>query len=66
MLTDAICSVKATIERYKKACSDSSGAGSASEANAQVLLVPFYILLGEKNIESFNLVSCCYYRLEPN
>ncbi|XP_027931267.1 floral homeotic protein AGAMOUS isoform X2 [Vigna unguiculata] len=28
-------SVKATIERYKKACSDSSGAGSASEANAQ-------------------------------
>ncbi|MCI12721.1 floral homeotic protein AGAMOUS-like, partial [Trifolium medium] len=27
--------VKATIERYKKACSDSSGAGSASEANAQ-------------------------------
>ncbi|KAL5157438.1 Floral homeotic protein AGAMOUS [Glycine soja] len=30
-------SVKATIERYKKACSDSSGAGSASEANAQSL-----------------------------
>ncbi|RDX58589.1 Floral homeotic protein AGAMOUS, partial [Mucuna pruriens] len=29
------CSVKATIDRYKKACSDSSGAGSASEANAQ-------------------------------
>ncbi|XP_028755853.1 floral homeotic protein AGAMOUS-like [Neltuma alba] len=28
-------SVKATIERYKKACSDSSGAGSTSEANAQ-------------------------------
>ncbi|KAJ1414182.1 hypothetical protein SESBI_19030 [Sesbania bispinosa] len=28
-------SVKTTIERYKKACSDSSGAGSASEANAQ-------------------------------
>ncbi|KAL5151017.1 Floral homeotic protein AGAMOUS [Glycine soja] len=28
-------SVKATIERYKKASSDSSGAGSASEANAQ-------------------------------
>nr|KYP39131.1 Floral homeotic protein AGAMOUS [Cajanus cajan] len=28
-------SVKATIERYKKACSDSSGAGSASEVNAQ-------------------------------
>ncbi|XP_012572611.1 floral homeotic protein AGAMOUS isoform X7 [Cicer arietinum] len=28
-------SVKATIERYKKACSDSSGTGSASEANAQ-------------------------------
>ncbi|KAF7840382.1 floral homeotic protein AGAMOUS isoform X1 [Senna tora] len=28
-------SVKATIERYKKACSDSTGAGSASEANAQ-------------------------------
>ncbi|KAK7306436.1 hypothetical protein VNO77_44376 [Canavalia gladiata] len=28
-------SVKETIERYKKACSDSSGAGSASEANAQ-------------------------------
>ncbi|XP_057433843.1 floral homeotic protein AGAMOUS-like [Lotus japonicus] len=28
-------SVKATIDRYKKACSDSSGAGSASEANAQ-------------------------------
>ncbi|KAG4971323.1 hypothetical protein JHK82_036989 [Glycine max] len=29
-------SVKATIERYKKASSDSSGAGSASEANAQL------------------------------
>ncbi|GAU35555.1 hypothetical protein TSUD_384030 [Trifolium subterraneum] len=29
--------VKATIDRYKKACSDSSGAGSASEANAQEL-----------------------------
>ncbi|GMH05191.1 hypothetical protein Nepgr_007031 [Nepenthes gracilis] len=28
-------SVKATIERYKKATSDSSGAGSVSEANAQ-------------------------------
>ncbi|KAI9116761.1 hypothetical protein K1719_012127 [Acacia pycnantha] len=28
-------SVKATIESYKKACSDSSGAGSTSEANAQ-------------------------------
>ncbi|MED6155121.1 Floral homeotic protein AGAMOUS [Stylosanthes scabra] len=28
-------SVKATIDRYKKACSDSSGAGSASEINAQ-------------------------------
>ncbi|XP_058771409.1 floral homeotic protein AGAMOUS-like isoform X2 [Vicia villosa] len=28
-------SVKATIERYKKACSDSSGTGSASEVNAQ-------------------------------
>ncbi|KAI9127385.1 hypothetical protein K1719_001944 [Acacia pycnantha] len=28
-------SVKATIERYKKACSDTSGAGSTSEANAQ-------------------------------
>jgi hypothetical protein len=32
--------VKATIERYKKACSDSSGTGSASEANAQVLINP--------------------------
>ncbi|OIT27541.1 PREDICTED: floral homeotic protein AGAMOUS isoform X1 [Nicotiana attenuata] len=28
-------SVKATIERYKKACSDSSNTGSISEANAQ-------------------------------
>ncbi|KAK4710926.1 hypothetical protein R3W88_005439 [Solanum pinnatisectum] len=28
-------SVKATIERYKKACSDSSNTGSVSEANAQ-------------------------------
>ncbi|KAI4298186.1 hypothetical protein L6164_031775 [Bauhinia variegata] len=28
-------SVKATIERYKKACSDSTGGGSASEINAQ-------------------------------
>ncbi|KAI9084602.1 hypothetical protein K1719_033384 [Acacia pycnantha] len=28
-------SVKATIESYKEACSDSSGAGSTSEANAQ-------------------------------
>ncbi|KAK9706875.1 hypothetical protein RND81_07G157700 [Saponaria officinalis] len=28
-------SVKGTIERYKKACSDSSGAGSVAEANAQ-------------------------------
>ncbi|MED6164065.1 Floral homeotic protein AGAMOUS [Stylosanthes scabra] len=28
-------SVKATIDRYKKACSDSSGAGSASEIDAQ-------------------------------
>ncbi|GAB4827122.1 Floral homeotic protein AGAMOUS [Ancistrocladus abbreviatus] len=28
-------SVKATIERYKKACSDSTGATSVSEANAQ-------------------------------
>nr|XP_025678553.1 MADS-box transcription factor 3-like [Arachis hypogaea] len=27
--------VKATIDRYKKACSDSSGAGSASKINAQ-------------------------------
>ncbi|KAL9232214.1 hypothetical protein vseg_007349 [Gypsophila vaccaria] len=28
-------SVKGTIERYKKACSDSAGAGSVAEANAQ-------------------------------
>ncbi|KAF3449814.1 hypothetical protein FNV43_RR05893 [Rhamnella rubrinervis] len=28
-------SVKSTIERYKKACSDSSNTGSVSEANAQ-------------------------------
>ncbi|KAJ7968804.1 Agamous MADS-box transcription factor [Quillaja saponaria] len=28
-------SVKATIDRYKKACADSSGTGSVSEANAQ-------------------------------
>jgi len=33
-------SVKASIERYKKASSDSSSGGSASEANAQVLLIP--------------------------
>ena len=32
-------SVKASIERYKKASSDSSNGGSASEANAQVLLL---------------------------
>lgn len=31
-----LCSVKETIERYKKACSDSSNNGSISEANAQV------------------------------
>ncbi|KAF1890847.1 hypothetical protein Lal_00037418 [Lupinus albus] len=38
-------SVKATIERYKKACSDSSGAGSASEANTQhyfIYILQFY------------------------
>ncbi|KAI9071315.1 hypothetical protein K1719_046723 [Acacia pycnantha] len=35
VLFNAEISVKATIERYKKACSDSSGAGSTSEANAQ-------------------------------
>ncbi|KAL2931027.1 Floral homeotic protein AGAMOUS, partial [Bienertia sinuspersici] len=29
------CSVKGTIDRYKKACSDQSGAGSVAEANAQ-------------------------------
>ncbi|KAH9612526.1 hypothetical protein KSS87_016805 [Heliosperma pusillum] len=29
------CSVKGTIDRYKKASSDNSGAGSAAEANAQ-------------------------------
>ncbi|KAJ8450014.1 hypothetical protein Cgig2_029376 [Carnegiea gigantea] len=29
------CSVKGTIDRYKKACADTSGAGSVAEANAQ-------------------------------
>ncbi|XP_021764208.1 floral homeotic protein AGAMOUS-like isoform X3 [Chenopodium quinoa] len=29
------CSVKGTIDRYKKACSDQTGAGSVAEANAQ-------------------------------
>lgn len=34
-----ICSsVKSTIDRYKKACSDSTNTGSVSEANAQVRL----------------------------
>jgi len=32
-------SVKASIERYKKACSDSSGAKSASESNVQVFII---------------------------
>nr|KYP38093.1 Floral homeotic protein AGAMOUS [Cajanus cajan] len=31
--------VKGSIERYKKASSDSSGGGSASEANAQVFII---------------------------
>lgn len=31
-----LCSVKATIERYKKASSDTSNNGSVSEINAQV------------------------------
>ena len=31
-------SVKGTIDRYKKAYSDQSGAGSVAEANAQVLV----------------------------
>lgn len=30
------CSVKATIDRYKKASSDSTNTGSTSEANTQV------------------------------
>ncbi|KAF8409153.1 hypothetical protein HHK36_005226 [Tetracentron sinense] len=30
-----VCSVKSTIDRYKKACADSSNSGSVSEANAQ-------------------------------
>jgi hypothetical protein len=34
-----IFSVKASIERYKKACSDSSGAKSASESNTQVFII---------------------------
>lgn len=33
-----IFSVKASIERYKKACSDTSGAKSSSETNAQVFI----------------------------
>lgn len=31
-----LCSVRSTIERYKKATSDTPNAGSVSEANAQV------------------------------
>lgn len=34
-------SVKATIERYKKATSDSSNNGSISEANTQVKILAF-------------------------
>lgn len=33
------CSVKATIDRYKKASSDSSNTGSTSEANTQVFVL---------------------------
>lgn len=32
-----ICSVRATIERYKKACAASTNAESVSEANTQVI-----------------------------
>ncbi|XP_004485953.1 floral homeotic protein AGAMOUS isoform X4 [Cicer arietinum] len=52
-------SVKATIERYKKACSDSSGTGSASEANAQ-----FYQQEADKlraqisNLQNNNRLKC--------
>ncbi|GAA0167870.1 MADS box transcription factor [Lithospermum erythrorhizon] len=35
LFVDDTASVKSTIERYKKACSDSSSTGSVSEANAQ-------------------------------
>lgn len=38
-----LCSVKATIDRYKKASSDSSSnGGSVSEANSQVKTLPFH------------------------
>lgn len=31
-----ICSVRSTIDRYKKTCADTSNVGSVSEANTQV------------------------------
>lgn len=53
-------SVKATIERYKKASSDSSNNGSISEVNTQVSLKiqSFFTLL-------FNLISFMSIMISP-
>lgn len=41
-----VCSVRGTIERYKKACSNSTATASVSETNIQVKIDYFHVSLG--------------------
>ena len=48
------CSVRGTIDRYKKACSDSSNTGSVVEANVQVTIHTYVHISTDQFILSFD------------
>ena len=59
------CSVRATIDRYKKATADSSSAVSTSEANTQASINQYSSLFIKLCVKLtylciFNSTMCCY------